>query len=328
LFKWKEPVPVQRIDLNLFRVFEAILQHRSITGASRQLGVTPSAVSHALARLRQALADELFVVGASGMEPTPRALQLAPDIRDGLGRIDIAVGSSAFVPAVALRTFRVAASDYVATMILPPLLRRIGAAAPQIDLRIFPVNRTDVIRQLDDGRVDLVLGWFGDLPDRVHRKTIFRDTETLVVRAGHPLTEGAVTVERLFAFPHVVVEFTGDEEHAGDGFLNERGVPRRVWIERLLMDMNDRDQGLIGRVAISVPHFATVPALLRATDMVATLPRRFARGQPSLVALDLPYAPLVVDIEAIWHQRAGSDAGLRWLVDAVAAGGEAGEPSA
>src|SRR5882724_761540 len=125
MFKWKAPVPIQRIDLNLFRVFEAIMQHRSITGASRQLGVTPSAVSHALARLRQALADELFVSGASGMEPTPRALQLAPDISDGLGRIDLALDAGAFAPADALRTFRIAASDYVAAMVLPPLLVQI-----------------------------------------------------------------------------------------------------------------------------------------------------------------------------------------------------------
>jgi DNA-binding transcriptional LysR family regulator len=76
------PVSIRRIDLNLFRVFEAILQHRSVTGASRQLGLTPSAVSHALSRLRQTRGDELFVSGDAGMEPTPRALQLAPGIRD------------------------------------------------------------------------------------------------------------------------------------------------------------------------------------------------------------------------------------------------------
>jgi DNA-binding transcriptional LysR family regulator len=102
-------VPIQRIDLNLFRVFEAIMQHRSVTAASRQLGVRPSAVSHALARLRHALADDLFVSGEAGMEPTPRALRLAPEIRDGLGRIGLAVGSGPFVPAEALlRPCRVA----------------------------------------------------------------------------------------------------------------------------------------------------------------------------------------------------------------------------
>jgi len=123
----------------------------------------------------------------------------------------------------------------------------------------------------------------------------------------------------------VVVELTGGEEQAGDGFLNERGVSRRIWIERLLMEMSDPDQGLIGRVAISVPHYATVPALLHGTDMVATLPRRFAGEHPSLVVLDLPYEPLLVDVEAIWHQRADGDAGVRWLIGAVAdACGEGG----
>ncbi len=292
------------------------MQHRSVSGASQELGVTASAVSHALSRLRQALGDELFIPGESGMEPTARALELAPNIRDELERIDGAVSFKPFVPTESLRTFRIAATDYAAVTILPRLVGRLAETAPQIDLRVFPFSRTDVVRHLDDGRIDFVMGWFGDLPDRMRRATIMMEKEAMVVRTGHPLTAGPVTKERLFGFPHIVVELTGTEETAADGFFDDRGVFRRVWIERLLIE-GDGDQGLVGRVAVSVPHYAAVPPMLCATDMVATLPGRLARAavqQGSLVMLDLPYEPLAVPIEALWHHRTERDAGAQWLL--------------
>jgi DNA-binding transcriptional LysR family regulator len=313
-------VTLHKIDLNLFRVFEAIMRHRSVNGASYDLRLTPSAISHALTRLRQALEDDLFVQGATGMEPTARALQLAPGIRNGLNSLADAVGTRDFVPSQALRTFRLAATDYSASVVLPRVVALLAVDAPQIDLRVFPANRVDVIRHLDEGRVDFVIGWFDDLPDRLCRSTLLQEREAVVVRAGHPLTAGPLTKERLLDFPHVVVELTGGEDRSGGGFLDERGASRRVWIERLLMEMNHNDEDLIGRVAVSVPHYAAVPPLLQATDMVATLPRRVAQqacGSSPLVILDLPYEPLTVNLEMIWHQRAHADPGIRWFVDEV-----------
>ncbi len=308
---------MRRIDLNLFRVFEAVLQHRSIKGASQELCVTASAVSHALSRLRQALGDELFVPGETGMEPTARALELAPGIRDGLGQIDVAISAKPFVPSEAVRTIRIAATDYAAITILPHLVARLARVAPQINLRVFPFSRTDVVRHLDESRIDLIVGWFDTLPDRMCRTKVLVEREAMVVRAEHPLTEGAVTTERLFAYPHIVVELTGSEEMIVDGFLDDRGVWRRVWIERMLIDMSDTEKGLVGRVAVSVPHYAAVPPMLRLTDMVATLPLSLARlavEHGALTMLNLPYEPLAVPIEVVWHRRAEADIGLQWLV--------------
>jgi DNA-binding transcriptional LysR family regulator len=311
---------MRRVDLNLFRVFEAVLQHRSVSGASRELGVTASAVSHALARLRQAIGDELFILGETGMEPTVRALELAPGVRDGLDRIEAAVSTKPFVPSQSYRTFRIASSDHLAVMILSHLIGRVAKTAPQINFRMFPSNRTDVVRHLDDGRVDVVLGWFGEVPDRVRRMTVAHESEAIVVRTGHPLTEGPVTRKRLFEFPYVVVEMTGIEEGTVDGFIDERGVLRRVWIERLLNEKGEGDDDLVGRVAVSVAHFSAVPAILYQTDMVATLPRRLAlqyARQGGLVVLDLPYEPLVVPLEMVWHQRVDHDAGMQWLTTEI-----------
>src|SRR6201999_3403408 len=102
------------------------------------------------------------------------------------------------------------------------------------------------------------------------------DSEALGVGAGPPLTHEPITRERLFAFPHIVVQLTGVDDEAVDGFLDDRGVLRRVWIERLLIEMADGDEDLVGRVAVSVPHYGAVPPMVAATDMIATLPRRFA----------------------------------------------------
>jgi DNA-binding transcriptional LysR family regulator len=254
------------------------------------------------------------------MEPTVRAQELAPAVRDGLDRIEVAVNTKPFVPSEALRTFRIASSDHLAMMLLPHLIGRVARSAPQINFRMFPFNRPDLVRHLDDGRVDLVLGWFGDLPDRMRRATVGYESEAIVVRTGHPLTQAPVTKERLFSFPYVVVEMTGTEEDTVDGFIDDRGVLRRVWIERLLIEMGDDDQGLVGHVAVSVPHFSAVPPILYQTDMVATLPRRLAlqyAKQGGLVVLDLPYEPLTVPVEMVWHQRAERDAGTQWLIGEV-----------
>lgn len=312
---------IPRIDLNLLRVFETVMRHRSVSAASKELGVTASAISHALGRLRRALGDELFVYGEEGMEPTVRAIQLAPGIRLGLEQIEDAVNSRPFVPSESSRTFRIAASDYGTIHVLTGLVGRLSKAAPRVDLRIFPYSRTDVVRYLDDGRIDFVVGWFSDLPDRMHRATLMIEKEALVVRPGHPLTKGAVTRERLFEFPFVVVELTGSEDQGVDGFFVDRGVWRRIWIERLLLEAGSVDNDEAGsHVAVSLPHYAAIPHILRETDMVATLPERLARqGVESgmLAMLDLPYEPLKVPVEVVWHNRADRDPGLSWLLDTL-----------
>lgn len=305
----------QRVDLNLFRVFDAVLRHRSVAGASRDLRVTPSAVSHALARLRQALGDDLFVASETGMAPSRRARDLAPAIRDALALIDEAVGAKPFVAATSARTFRIGATEHGVVTFLAPLVDRLAQAAPNVELRIFPYSRIDMIRHLDEGRLDLVIGWFNEAPERMRRTAIGKGQEAVVVRPGHPLTEGTVTVERLLASRFLVVELTGTEEQALEGFMDDRGVLRRVWIERLLMD---RD--LTCRIAVSVPYYSAVPPMLAATDLVATLPlslARMAADQGTLVILDLPYEPLTVQIDALWSRQGEHDPGLQWLVEAL-----------
>jgi len=162
-----ETVHLRMIDLNLFRVFDAMMRHRSVRKASQILSVTPSAVSHALSRLRQSIGDELFIPGESGMQPTRRALELASTVREGLEKFELALAGKESVPAEALRSFRIGATDYACIVILPSLVKRLAKSAPNVDLRVFSSNRIDVVRQLEKGGADLVIGSI----NKLHRHT-------------------------------------------------------------------------------------------------------------------------------------------------------------
>lgn len=308
---------LRRVDLNLFRAFEAVLKHGSIVAASRALSVTPSAVSHAIARLREALDDPLFVPTDQGMRPTPRAMELAPHVQGGLERIDFALRSRKFSPDSAVRTFRVAMSDYSAGVVLAPLMQRLQSLAPNIDLRIFPFDNVDTIRQVEDGRLDMVIGWFMDISPQLCRRMLWKDIESIIVRNGHPLTQREVTRESLLEYPHVVVELTGTGDSYDDGYVEERGVVMRVWLERLLLDTRNEGDQIVGRAAVSVPHYASVIPIVASTNMVATLPASYAMQavkQGIVQYLPLPYEPIVGHLEAVWHQRSESDEALQWLI--------------
>jgi DNA-binding transcriptional LysR family regulator len=315
-----ETVQIRRVDLNLFRVFDAVMQQGSVSRAAKALSVTPSAISHSLNRLRDAIDDELFVPGVSGMQPTRRAIELATDIRKGLQRFDAAMMAKPFVPARGIRTFRIAASDYVSILVLPRLIKQLAETAPNIDLRVFPLSRLDAVSQLEGDRLDLLIGWFGKLPNTLSRSSLYKEQEAMVARSGHPLTKTTITKQRLFQFPHVVVEMTGTEQHEGDGFLDDQGVSRRVWIERALLEFRDKNVSITGRAAVCVPYFSAVAPMLLSTDMVATLPRRLAlwlAQRDPIVLLKLPYKPLTVEVEMVWQERVSGDPGFRWIREAL-----------
>lgn len=315
----------RQIDLNLFYVFDAVMRHRSVARAAADLSLSPSAVSHALGRLRQILKDDLFVRGDAGLQPTPRAMELSGRVSKGLLQFESALEPDSFEPSRALRCFRLAASDFFAVYALPPLMARLSEVAPHVDLQLLPVSRTDLARQLEMRTIDLVIGWFETLPGFLRRTPLVQETGAIVVRAGHPLTEGALTPDRLLEFPHVVVEFTGAAPERGDGFVDERGMVRRIRMEQTLMDMR-RGREAAARVALTVPYFMAVPPVLRVTDYVASLPFRFAReavAQGGLVMLDPALERGAANIEIVWHMRDEDDAGLRWLVEEVRRAGTA-----
>ena len=296
---------LRALDLNLLKVFEAVLRHRRASSAANELGVTPSAVSHALGRLRRIFEDDLFVFGASGMEATSRAIELGTEIRASLDQILNIVERRPFDPAQSQSVFSVAACEYAAAVIVPPMACAVTAAAPGVGLNVHPLSRCDIVQSLDEGRLSLAFGQFGHLPARMRRSTLLREKEAILVRAEHPLANGDLTPERLLAFSHVVALFGPGDEGSLQGL---------TWIERLQESVS-----CCGRrhVALRIAQFSPVLSLVASSDMVVTLPRRLAlwasRGH-NLAMLNPPSEPLEVEIQMIWHERSSRDESCQWLM--------------
>jgi DNA-binding transcriptional LysR family regulator len=316
-----ESAQLRTVDLNLFRVFDAVMLHRSVRKASQMLSVTPSAVSHALRRLRQSIGDELFISAESGMQPTQRALELAAAVREGLEKLELALRRKDSVVAEVPRTFRIGATDYPCMVVLPPLVKRLAESAPSVDLRVSPSNRLDLVQQLEKGRADLVIGSFTELPSGIRRTRLLREDEVVAVRTGHPLTRGSTTKERLLEFPRVVVEPAGTMESVTDGFPDEKRDGKRVSVESALYEFQNGKIGPGGRATICVPNFAAVAPFLQLSDMVAMLPRRialWAAAQAPLTLLDPPYTSITMEIEMLWVEGVDQDERLRWLRNELA----------
>jgi DNA-binding transcriptional LysR family regulator len=149
---------LRMIDLNLFRVFNATMELRSVLKASQALSISPSAVSHALNRLRQSIGDELFTPSRSGMQPTQRALELSSAVRQAYQMLQLAVRGINSAPVELPRTLRIVATDYACVVLLPPLVKRLAKSTPSLELRVVSSNHIDAVRQLEEGQADLVIG--------------------------------------------------------------------------------------------------------------------------------------------------------------------------
>ena len=308
-------VHLRKFDLNLLVIFDEIMNERSIAGASERLNLSQSAVSHALGRMRRLVDDVLFVREADGMRPTARAMQLALPVHEALSGIDTALTAKDFAPERTERTFAIASSDYSCTLIIPRLIARLARSAPGIDIYAVAVTGSGVVRQLDDGRLDMAIACFATVPERFGRTKLLDESYVLIVRSGHPLAGGEVTISRAMDHPHVVVDYLGNVEHLTDGFFSERGALRRVHMDRPVIEAPQRIEQY-GRIAAKVPSYSNAAAIVARTDMVASIPKRLAAdlcANGDLVVLDPPFDTTPVAIEAVWPRRAEADPALSWL---------------
>ena len=193
------------IDLNLLRVFDALLEEQSVTRAGSRLGLTQSAVSHALTRLRHVFGDPLFVRAPSGMQPTPRALEVGPGVHAALAQLQTAMQPSAFDPATAERRFTLAAGAYGCAILLPELVARLAEQAPGVELSVVQ-PALDIVEQLDLRRADFAFWVADNTPEHVKYKPLLTETMVWAVRAGHPaLKDGREPLEMLASLTHVVI---------------------------------------------------------------------------------------------------------------------------
>lgn len=286
------------VDLNLVVALDALLAERHVTRAAEKLGITQSAASHALGRLRDLFGDPLLVRGPRGaMTPTPRAEALAPQVH--LLLLDFAgvLRGETFDPATARRVFRIGAGDYAEVVLLPRLIERVARLAPNISIWVHPFGEHGD-DELATGALDVVLAppRSSARPAGSYEKVLFDEGFTCILRAEHPLAGGRMTLPRYCAAQHVLVAPRGTPGSFVDDALAAEGRTRQI--------------------ALAVPHFLVVPYIVAGSDLVATLASRVAAlftETLGLVAMPPPVQLPRFQIALAWHERNHNDAPHRWL---------------
>jgi DNA-binding transcriptional LysR family regulator len=286
------------LDLNLALVLHALLAERSVSRAAKRLGLSQSATSHALSRLRSSLEDPLFVRVPHGIVPTPRAEALAESLAAGLALLEQSLlAPQRFEAATHSRRFRVAATDYVEFLLLPRFLGALASEAPGIDVWVRPYS-DEALGALQRGDLDLVLGVVGPEASLAGLQTQQLISERLVcvVRDGHPLARGRLTLARFAAAKHVLIAPRGRPGGPIDDALAARGLERHI--------------------AVGVPHFLAAPHIVAETDLVLTVAERIAAAFATVLPLrilELPFDLPAVRGSMLWHDRLSDDPAHSWF---------------
>lgn len=291
-----------KLDLNLIRVFDALMIERRVSLAADRIGLTQPALSNALARLRSALGDELFTRSSSGMQPTPFAVDIAPIVREALQSLEQAiVRRTTFDCTTSTRRFRIAMTDIGEIYFLPKLMQYLQAHAPAVTLATVRNSEVDVSAELATGDVDLAFGWMPKLGPGFFQRRLFEQHHRCLMSANHPLAKGAMTLSRFLKAKHAVVSSAGTGHARVEAIMRQRGVKRII--------------------ALELPHFAAVPYIVRDTELIATVPEKLADGAMGpfgLVVRAPPIDELSFQVNMFWHRRVHEDGANKWLRDTVA----------
>jgi DNA-binding transcriptional LysR family regulator len=308
-------VHLHKFDLNLLRVFDMLVEECSVTRAGERLGLTQSAISHALNRLRYVFNDDLFVRGPDGMQPTARAAEIAPRLRQALQQLRTALVPGEFEPARTDRRFTIICSEYVGAVLVPGFAARMRAEAPRAELRILPSNR-GVTEALRVGRADIALGSFRRVPEWLASESLLSDTRVWVLSADHPLAHEDLTVERLAELPHLVSAATGADEGAVEDYVLDHGMERLVTRSDSAVLRALAERGLSRSVALTTPHFLAAVAIVSRSDVAAVVPRRLAEafaGHYRLKLFEPPYPTGPFEVMSLWHRNNGDEPAIAWL---------------
>lgn len=303
------------LDLNLLVTLDALLAEGSVTRAAARMGLSPPAMSHALARIREQLGDPILVRAGREMVLTPRALELQPRLRALIDEARVLLlPSRAFDPAALDRDFRIHATDHILTVLGPALDELARDQAPRVTLRFLPTAPDDAQR-LREGHIDLAVGIYGELPPELRTRHLMTDRFVCVVRADHPILRDLgkaprrgprrdpeeapsqpLTLERFVAMEHIQIAPRGVPGGYLDDLLAERGLKRRV--------------------ARAVPYFLAALLLTAETDYILTVSARVAKKVAPRLGLRLLEPPLLLQpyaLSLLWHPRMDGDLGHRWL---------------
>lgn len=280
-------IDLSRFDLNLLKAFDALERERNVTAAARRLHLGQPAMSHALARLRRDLDDELFVRSATGMVPTSRAVALTEPIRAALAQIESALQSEVTGDAATTdQRFRIAMSDVVAAAVVPRLSAALRKRAPAASVGVQTYDPRTVARRLDDGEIDLAIGMIKKSSGWHDVETLYEEDFVCVFHPKQIRVTRQITLKQFVSYPHVLVTFAEDDKGFVDTAL-ERAKAERT-------------------VSVTSPYFLLAGYLLHALPIIATLPRRYAqlcRTMSEATINELPFISPRMTISMMWHRR-------------------------
>ena len=303
------------LDLNLLRVFDAVMAERNLTRAASSLAMTQSAVSQSLRRLRDALGDELLIRARYGVEPTAQALAIWPAIREALESLQAVLAPTSFDPSVAERSFVLAMADATATLLIPPLIRSVESQAPGVSLRVLPLTTRDPRAKLETDELDAAIGHFPVVmaeiaqrsmqessPPSVGYERLYDGRYVCVMRRAHPLAGQELTLDRYCDAHHLLVSFSGRPF----GFVDQA----------LASIKRQR------RIVLTVNQFFTAGQVVANSDLLTVLPERFVPSTgiaDELAIRPLPFDVPIVHVDLVWHRRHQAHAAHRWLRQQIAA---------
>ncbi|MGR6740291.1 LysR family transcriptional regulator [Pseudomonas chlororaphis] len=292
---------LRRLDINLLLTLDVLLAEHNVTRAAQRLNLSQPSVSVHLAKLREIFGDPLLLPGPRGMRPTARADELREPLRRALEALELAVSpASPFDPGAAANTWSVSASDYGESTVILPALAGLRATAPGTRLAVLELEPGRLVRQAEQGRIDLALHTSEDSPPGLRRRVLFSERYVLVGRAGHPRLQRRPSLAQFGKLEHVVVSPDGGGFHGvTDSALGEVGLTRRV--------------------VLSVPHFLFVLSALASTDLVAMLPARLVRDNPALKVVEPPLEVPGYEMAMLWHERCHRDPAHQWLREFIVA---------
>jgi DNA-binding transcriptional LysR family regulator len=300
------------LDLNLLRVFDAVMAERNLTRAAEQLAMTQPAVSNALKRLRDAVGEDLLTRAAFGVKPTPRAEALWPHVRAALGQLREALDPIEYDPRLQPQTFRLAMADATAVLLMPTLVAALEAQQALANLRVLPLTTRDPRPMLERGEADVALGYFPDVmallvaqgtDASMSHMRLYDSEYVCAMRRGHPLaSQPGLSLDDFCAAHHLLVSFSGRAQGFVDQALTALQRSRRV--------------------VLTVNQFFTAGRVVAQSDLLTVLPRRFVAATgyaDQLVLRPLPLSLSPIHVALLWHRRHEREPAHRWLRELVLA---------
>ena len=284
------------MDLKLLAIFEEIYKTRSVSRAGENLGMAQSSVSVALTRLRRYFGDSLFVRTAEGMQPTPYATELLRPVCEALELLRVATRQrAAFIPAQSERSFRVCMTDISHIQLLPRLINRLSEIAPAVRIEITHISM-QTATMLASGDADLAVGFMPELDAGFYQQRLLEQSFACVIRRDHPRVHARLSLARFKQERHAVIIAAGTGHELVERELDRLGVQRHV--------------------ALQLPNFLGIGALVAATDLVVTVPQRVAETLARIADVKVLPPPMVLpkfSIKQHWHERYHLDPANQWL---------------